>query len=132
MGDTWGGRMGRGWLDMVEICGLCDGAGLRIVEENGRQVARPCEGRVARRAARMLERARIPKRYEHCSLDNYESGFRGADKSLKTARLMMQRFVEGYPVETEGKGLLLTGDIGVGKTHIAVGLLKDLIGRRGV
>jgi DNA replication protein DnaC len=117
---------------MDEICRLCDGSGLRIVEVDGRQVARACECRVTRRAARMLERARIPKRYEHCTLENYESGFRGADKSLKAARLMMQRFVEGYPVETEGKGLLLTGDIGVGKTHIAVGLLKELIARRGV
>jgi DNA replication protein DnaC len=120
------------WLEMVEICALCDGSGLRIVQEDGRQVARPCECRIARRAARMLERARIPKRYEHCTLDNYETGLRGADKSLKTARLMMQRFVEGYPVETEGKGLLVTGDIGVGKTHIAVGLLKELIASRGV
>ena len=66
-------------------------------------MARPCECRIERRAARMLERARIPKRYEHCTLESYESGFRGADKSLKAARLMMQRFVEGYPVETEGK-----------------------------
>ena len=124
---------GSKWLrSMVEVCSLCEGSGLRIVEENGRQVARPCECRIQRRAARMLERARIPKRYEHCSLDNFECGFRGADKSLKPARLMMQRFVEGYPVETEGKGLLLTGDIGVGKTHVAVGLLKELIARRGV
>ena len=45
---------------------------------------------------------------------------------------MVQRFVEGYPVETDGKGLLLTGDIGVGKTHVAVGLLKELIIQRGV
>ena len=81
---------------MVEVCSLCEGSGLVIVEENGRQVARPCECRIVRRAARMLERARIPKRYEHCSLDNFECGFRGADKSLKSARLMMQRFVEGY------------------------------------
>jgi DNA replication protein DnaC len=117
---------------MVEVCGLCEGSGLRIVQEEGRQVARPCECRIARRAERMLERARIPKRYEHCTLDNYETGLRGADKSLKAARLMMQRFVEGYPVETAGRGLLLTGDIGVGKTHIAVGLLKELISRRGV
>jgi DNA replication protein DnaC len=80
----------------------------------------------------MLERARIPKRYEHCTLDSYESGFRGADKTLKAARLMVQRFVEGYPLETEGRGLLITGDIGVGKTHLAVGLLKELIAHRGV
>ena len=121
-----------GLAGMAEVCGLCEGSGLRLVEQDGRLVARVCECRVERRTARMLERARIPKRYEHCTLDSYESGFRGADKSLKSARLMMQRFVEGYPVETDGKGLLVTGDIGVGKTHIAVGLLKELILRRGV
>lgn len=117
---------------MEEVCSLCEGSGLRIVQENGRQVARTCECRVQRRAARLLERARIPKRYEHCTLENYESGFRGADKTLKAARLMAQRFAEGYPMETEGKGLLFTGDIGVGKTHLAVGLLKELILHRGV
>ena len=117
---------------MVEVCSICDGSGLEIVQENGRQVARPCKCRIERRSARMLERARIPKRYQHCTLDSYESGFRGADKSLKSARMMVQRFVEGYPVETDGKGLLLTGDIGVGKTHVAVGLLKELIVKRGV
>jgi len=117
---------------MAEVCGVCEGSGLRVVEEDGRLVARPCECRIERRVARMLERARIPRRYEHCTLESFESGFRGADKSLKAARLMVQRFVEGYPVETDGRGLLLTGDIGVGKTHVAVGLLKELIIRRGV
>jgi DNA replication protein DnaC len=117
---------------MVAVCAMCEGLGLRVVEEDGRQVAKPCECRVERRAARMLERARIPKRYEHCTLVDFETAYGGADKSLKAARLMAQRFVEGYPVETAGKGLLLTGDIGVGKTHIAVGLLKELVTERGV
>ena len=122
---------GGGWI-MGEVCSVCEGSGLRVVEEGGRMVARPCECRIARRVARMLERARIPRRYEHCTLENYESGFRGADRSLKAARLMVERFAEGYPLETDGKGLLLTGDIGVGKTHVAVGLLRELIVRRGV
>jgi DNA replication protein DnaC len=117
---------------MAEVCSVCEGSGLRVVEEDGRLVARPCECRIERRVARMLARARIPRRYEHCTLESFESGYRGADKSLKAARLMVQRFVEGYPVETDGKGLLLTGDIGVGKTHVAVGLLKELIIQRGV
>src|SRR5437762_9552205 len=132
--DTEGesGKRGTGLLEMVEVCSLCDGSGLRIVQEGGRQVAKACDCRLQRRVARMLERARIPKRYEHCTLDNYEAGYRGADKSLKSARLVAQRFVEGYPIETDGKGLLLTGDIGVGKTHLAVGILKELIVKRGV
>ena len=116
---------------MVEICIVCEGSGLRIVQEGGRQVARACECRVERRATRMLERAHIPKRYEHCTLDSYESGFRGADRSLGGAHMRARRFVEGYPVETAGTGLLLTGSIGVGKTHLAVGILQALVAERG-
>jgi DNA replication protein DnaC len=117
---------------MAEICIVCEGSGLRIVQENGRQVARACECRIERRANRMLDRAHIPRRYEHCSLDSYESGFGGADRTLRGAHLQARRFVEEYLLETAGTGLLLTGSIGVGKTHLAVGILKELIQERGV
>jgi DNA replication protein DnaC len=133
MGDTWVGGCGTpedGW-DMVEVCIVCEGSGLRIVNEGGSMVARPCECRIERRAARMLERAHIPKRYEHCSLDSYESGFRGANKTLAAAHMRARKFVDGYPVETAGTGLLLTGSIGVGKTHLAVGILQALVAERG-
>jgi DNA replication protein DnaC len=122
---------GTGLLEMIEVCSLCDGSGLRILQEGGRQVAKPCGCRIQRRVARMLERARVPRRYEHCTLENYNI-LRGADKSQKTARLLANKFVESYPLHTGGKGLLLTGSIGVGKTHIAVGILKELIAKRGV
>jgi DNA replication protein DnaC len=115
----------------IEVCGICEGSGLRIVQEDGRQVARECQCRMERRAGRMLERAHIPKRYEHCSLDSYETGFSGADRTLAAAHLRARRFVEGYPVETAGTGLLLTGSIGVGKTHLAVGILQALLAERG-
>jgi len=117
---------------MAGICIVCEGSGLRIVQEGGRQVARPCECRIERRTARMLERAHIPRRYEHCSLDSFETGFGGADRTLRGAHLRARKFVEEYPVETAGTGLLLTGSIGVGKTHLAVGILKELIQERGV
>jgi DNA replication protein DnaC len=116
---------------MVEVCSVCEGSGLRIVQQDGRQVARSCECRVERRVARMLERAHIPKRYEHCSLDSYESGFRGANRTLAAAHMRARKFVEGFPVETAGTGLLLTGSIGVGKTHLAVGILQALVAERG-
>jgi DNA replication protein DnaC len=116
---------------MVEVCSVCEGSGLRIVQEDGRMVAKPCQCRIARRSSRMLERAHIPKRYEHCSLDNFESGFRGADRTLAAAHLRARRFVEEFPLETAGTGLLLTGSIGVGKTHLAAGILQQLTQQRG-
>ena len=117
---------------MADGCAVCEGSGLRIVEEDGRNVARPCECRAQRRAARLLERAQIPRRYEHCTLANFETNFSGVDVTLKSARMMASRFVGGYPVETDGKGLLLVGPVGVGKTHVAVGILRALVEERGV
>jgi DNA replication protein DnaC len=40
-------------------------------------------------------------------------------------------FTKGYPVETDGKGLLFAGSKGVGKTFLAVSILKSLIAERG-
>ena len=42
-----------------------------------------------------------------------------------------RRFAAGYPLETDGRGLLFTGSIGCGKTHLAVGLLRELVEQRG-
>jgi DNA replication protein DnaC len=46
--------------------------------------------------------------------------------------LIARKFVDAYPVDTGGKGILFTGSIGVGKTHLAVGVLRRLVQERGV
>ena len=116
---------------MSEVCSICGGSGLRVVQENGRQFAQDCVCRIERRAERMLRRAHIPKRYEHCALENYETNFPTSNRTLGAAHLRARKFVEGYPLETAGTGLLLTGSIGVGKTHLAVGILQALVAERG-
>ena len=113
-------------------CPLCDGSGLRIVERSdGTRAARDCQCRIERRTARQIARTRIPKRYEHCTLEAFETDFPSATRSLKHAHLSARKFVESYPLETRGTGLLLTGSIGVGKTHLAVGILQALVQERG-
>ncbi len=117
---------------MEEVCPLCEGSGMRIVERpDGSRAARECACRVERRTARTIAQTRIPKRYEHCSLDSFETAFPSATRSLKSAHLSARKFVESYPLETRGTGLLLTGSIGVGKTHLAVGILQALVAERG-
>src|SRR6202034_2585860 len=74
--------------------------------------------------------ARVPRRYQHCILDSF-TVLLGCDSSLRAAHATARRFVEAYPVETDGRGLLITGSIGVGKTHLAVGLLLALVEERG-
>jgi DNA replication protein DnaC len=103
-----------------------------IIKPNGTRAVETCECQAEQRVTRLLTRAAIPARYEHCSLDSYEANFPGADRSLSAAHLMARRFVDGYPATTAGRGLLLTGSIGVGKTHLAVGILNSLIVEKGV
>ena len=117
---------------MSQVCPKCGGARVRVLSlPNGGRAIEPCECQTEERAERLLKRAGIPARYEHCSLESYEPGFHGADRSLAAASLMARQFVDGYPVTTGGRGLLLTGSIGVGKTHLAVGILLALIAEKG-
>jgi DNA replication protein DnaC len=117
---------------MPELCPICEGSGLRVVERaSGMRVAEPCSCRAERRTTRLLEQARIPRRYAHCTLEEYVPNYSGNNSSLSAALLQARNFVRAYPLETAGNGLLLTGSIGVGKTHLAVGMLQALVADRG-
>lgn len=98
---------------------------------DGRFAAEACDCRHEVRLSALLERAHIPRRYRHCLFESYETGSL-FDPSLVVAKLTAHQFVDGYPVTTESHGLLLTGSIGVGKTHLAVGILHSLIVEKGV
>ncbi len=113
-------------------CEKCGGAGMVLtVDAAGRRAARVCICQQAAQSSHRIGSARIPRRYEHCILDSFETDFPKADPSLRKAHWEARRFVEAYPVETDGKGLLITGSIGVGKTHLAVGILMALVKNRG-
>ncbi len=117
---------------MPDPCQLCGDSGMYLIERpDGSRVAKECECRAQRRQLRQLAAARIPDRYIHCTLDDYEPGFAGANGSLSKALVMARSFVRSYPLETDGNGLLLTGSIGVGKTHLAIGMLRALMQERG-
>jgi len=102
------------------------------MSEAGLWVSRACECQESEREERRLAAAHIPERYRRCTLDSFDPAFKGADASLGKALLTARRFVEEYPADTAGKGLLFTGSIGVGKTHLAVGVLRRLVRERGV
>ena len=114
-----------------DSCPLCGGTGWQTVErDKQRQVVR-CQCRVQDRTQRLLAAAHIPARYEHCELSNFQ--YDPDDKtqtSIGKARIFAGRFVEEYPAEKTG--LLFVGSVGVGKTHLAVGIVKELIREKGI
>jgi DNA replication protein DnaC len=87
-----------------------------------------CECVLRARTAALLGKANIPARHAACELSNYRTtGKQEAAASAKDAAL---RFVEQYPIDKTG--LLLFGGVGRGKTHLAVGIIKQLIARYDV
>ncbi|HEY5328918.1 MAG TPA: ATP-binding protein [Acidobacteriaceae bacterium] len=118
---------------MQQPCPICNDTGIRLIEgPKGAHFATDCDCRIARRVVRLIEQARVPKNYAHCTLEDYETQFPSATPSLAQALVKARNFVTKYPLETEGKGLLFVGRPGLGKTHLAVGLLKALISERNV
>lgn len=120
-------------MEKAAECSLCGGTGMRISRDaQGDRVAAVCSCRVARQAMRRLERARIPRRHEHATLENYESvEIPGAHESMLLAHFKAVQFVKDYPHNTDGRGLMFVGQAGRGKTHLAVGVLRALIEEKG-
>ncbi|MBP7778743.1 MAG: ATP-binding protein [Acidobacteria bacterium] len=72
-----------------------------------------------------LANARIPRRYQHCQLSNFEQTV----DSLREAHRRARAFVDAFPAVD--KGLLLRGRHGVGKTHLAVAMLREIMTTKG-
>jgi DNA replication protein DnaC len=115
-----------------QVCEFCSGTGWELVEGKG---ARPCRCRLSEQLKLLLERARIPKRYEDCTFHNYDPQPLGIptheyNQSQRKALYDAQSFVREYP--SIDFGLLFLGPCGVGKTHLAVATIKELILKKGV
>ena len=113
------------------MCPLCEGTGWQQVEKDGVSGVVRCDCRKRSRASRILVDARIPERYAHCDLEVFEIGPPLTTRSIEQAKLAAAKFVEEYPMSPPF-GLLFMGRPGVGKTHLAVGIIKRLMREKSV
>jgi DNA replication protein DnaC len=114
------------------VCEKCGGTGFEIVNRDGREYAQACACRRSPATGddALLAACRIPPRYEGCSFGNFSPVTTSHAMALEKA----VRYCQGYPYLDidEGLGLLITGNNGVGKTHLAVAVLKDLVAHKKV
>ena len=100
--------------------GVCDGSGWILGPED---VARPCEcreRRMSRRRARGVASA-IPRKYRGVSLDRPPLSDMAADRMRAPVYNAVKEFVEQIGERLDaGDGLWLMGDVGTGKTTLAM------------
>jgi DNA replication protein DnaC len=107
------------------VCSSCFGTGMEVVTGKG---ARRCRCRTEDNRTKSLEAARIPRRYAECSLGNYQPA--PDNGSQLQAFNYAYSLVRDYP--TVERGLLFMGTCGVGKTHLSVAILRELLEKKGV
>jgi len=111
------------------VCPKCGGTRWIIIERNGVSGAEPCECRLEGRAERIESRAQIPPLYADASFDNFvvpgtENPI--ARRELTNVRLSVLAYVREFPNPAR-PGLLLIGEPGTGKTHLAVAAVHKIM-----
>ena len=112
---------GQNSLAEPTVCEACFGTGVEVVPGKG---ARPCRCLAQDSRRKFLEAARIPRRYANCTIENFKGEL---NKSQGSALYYARALVRDYPYLD--RGLLLMGPVGVGKTHLAVAIMRGLISK---
>jgi DNA replication protein DnaC len=111
------------------ICAQCDDTGWKTVPHPGKaRVVTRCECELRKRKEHLLKRANIPERYTG-GFAGYRTDFHGSNQSLETAKMFAMQLVQEYPLTRVG--LLFVGPLGIGKTHLACAVLRELIEAKG-
>jgi DNA replication protein DnaC len=112
--------------DVATSCPKCQGTGWVLADEGTGPVARRCDCFQARQAEILMERSNIPRRYKNCGFKNFEVH----NDSHRDALAISKKFVKNFPAQDVG--LLFIGPCGVGKTHLAVAVIRELMETNGV
>jgi len=115
----------------IQVCPVCSGSGWIFEITDGKRTAKRCSCYLDRRSDVLYRYARIPEKYNHCTLESFEiDDDKGlVSRHLARANQIAREFINLYPALE--RGLLFIGPCGVGKTHLAIGILKKLIEEKG-
>lgn len=130
-------------VNAKQICQVCNGTEWETVEEDGIKKVKRCQCFYEKRRKSLLEAAMIPPRYKECSfnsfhIDSSDQNDLGLDPyrtqiSIQWAKEASESYTRQFSLaKADQKGLLFMGPCGIGKTHLAVAIIKDLILKKGI
>lgn len=111
----------------VSTCPFCKGTGFVAVSDAFRARRKRCLCQRLTVRIRSFNLAQIPRRHA----ESTRASFRPQNREQTAVLGMVTEYLNQFRPGAENRGLVLYGPVGRGKTHLLVGLLRELVFRHG-
>lgn len=109
-------------------CARCDGNGRASLLVDGVLTVGRCRCRMLPDRVEIFNRAQIPARHANSTFRSFKRDTEATKAAYETVRSWLRTYKPGQ----SNRGLLIFGEVGRGKTHLLVAVLRELIFRHGV
>lgn len=109
---------------LARPCKQCQFHGLRVAPADSSERIQALASIQAEKLNSALVGSGISPRFAGCTFDSYRATIPAMTEALKTCQEYADNFREHFSV---GRNLLLTGNVGTGKTHLASSIVRRVI-----
>lgn len=113
---------------LVRTCRRCQWEAMNTADTKSDAHTQALARRKATALNELLIGSGITPRFAECTLENYRTSNADMSSALIVCQAYADQFEENYRA---GRGLLLTGNLGTGKTHLATGIVQQVIRQLG-